>query len=125
MLIQEDWIHDSDDSEVHHHLVVNMTIVQENDLLGNSEEQISCWNKMKRVLAFVKKLISILRQTVNTKDLTKNTTKEYSTLLKIKILMIQKKLSLSCIKEDISKKKSIFYKKSKTEVKTAYQTQAR
>ena len=47
------------------------------------EEQISCWNKMKRVFAFVKKFVSILRQTVKTKELTKNASKEYSPSLKV------------------------------------------
>ena len=39
--------------------------------------------------------------------------------------MINDKISLNCIKEDISKKKLIFQKKSKIDVKTAYQIQAR
>ena len=38
---------------------------------------------MKRVFAFVKKFVSILRQTVKTKELTKNASKEYSPSLKV------------------------------------------
>ena len=45
-------VSDNDDSEIRHHLAVNTTIVQENDLLGNLQEQRSCWNKMKRVRAY-------------------------------------------------------------------------
>ena len=61
-----------------------MTIVQENVVMGNLEERTSCWNKMKRVLAFVNKFVSILRQTAKNKELTKNASKEYSPLLKVK-----------------------------------------
>ena len=39
---------------------------------------------MKRVLAFVKKFVSIMRQEVKTTELTKNTNKEHSPLLKVK-----------------------------------------
>ena len=77
-------IHDSDDSDVRHYLEVDTTIVQENNLLSNFEERISCWNKMKKVLAFVKKIVSILRQTANTKEITKNTSKQHSPSLRVK-----------------------------------------
>ena len=46
-------------------------------------QRISCWNKMKRVLAFVKKFLSILKQTAKTKQLTKNTSKQNSLSLKV------------------------------------------
>ena len=45
-----------------YHLALNPTLVQENNLLGNLEERLSCWNKIKRVLAFVRKFVSILKQ---------------------------------------------------------------
>ena len=45
-----------------YHLALNPTLVQENNLLGNLEERLSCWNKIKGVLAFVRKFVSILKQ---------------------------------------------------------------
>lgn len=54
---------------------VNATLVQENDLLGNLEKRESYWNKIKRLLAFMKRFISILKLAAKTKKLTKNTRK--------------------------------------------------
>ena len=54
-------VSDNDDSEIRHHLAVNTTIVQENDLLGNLQEQRSCWNKMKRVLAYQQRVFTFVK----------------------------------------------------------------
>lgn len=57
-----------DDSDVRHYLAVNPTIIQENGLMGKLEDT----NILLEVHAFLKKFVSILKQAVKTKEVTKN-----------------------------------------------------
>ena len=57
-------------------VIVNATCIERYNILDTLEERISCWVKMRRTLAYVKKFICRLREKIKKRNSSNNTDQE-------------------------------------------------
>ena len=72
-----------EDPEVRKEVTVNATGIEMYNVLDTLEERISCWVKMRRTLAYVKKFICRLREKIKRRNSSNNTDQEYPCVLNV------------------------------------------
>ena len=72
-----------EDPEVRKEVTVNSTGIERYNILDTLEERISCWVKMRRTLAYVKKFIYILREKIKRRNSSNNTDQEYPCVVNV------------------------------------------
>ena len=72
-----------DDPEVRKEMTVNAIGIKKQNILDTLEERISCWVKMKRTLAYMKKCICRLRAKIKGKNSSNNADREYTCILNV------------------------------------------
>ena len=72
-----------EDPEVRKEVTVNATGIKRYNILDTLEERISCWVKMRRTLAYVKKFICRLREKIKRGNSSNNTDQEYTCVLNV------------------------------------------
>ena len=72
-----------DDPEVRKEMTVNAIGIKKQNILDTLEERISCWVKMKRTLAYMKKCICRLRAKIKGKKSSNNADREYTCILNV------------------------------------------
>ena len=94
-----------DDPKVRKEVTVNVVGIEKHNILGTLEERISCWVKMRRTLAYVKKFIRTLREKIKENNPSNSAYQEYSCVLNVQTYRMQKMSLSNCTKEDISRMK--------------------
>ena len=72
-----------DDPEVRKEMTVNAIGIKKQNILDTLEERISCWVKMKRTLAYMKKCICRLRAKIKGKNSSNNADRECTCILNV------------------------------------------
>ena len=72
-----------EDPEVRKEVTVNATGIERYNVLDTLEERISCWVKMRRTLAYVKKFICRLREKIKRRNSSNSTDQEYPCVLNV------------------------------------------